>query len=377
MRRSVIVVGTLMIIFLVVAFAELMAYVKSQDLIRHGIGFTPLNHTESYESYVSRHHPRLGWSSAADQVDATGSRISPAFADPKQTPACVSLYGNSFTEGYGVDHEHAWSNVLSQLLNCRVANFGVAGYGTDQAYLRFLDNRQDKARVVILGYLSENLIRNVNQLRNLLGAIPACQLKPRFILKEAGQLTLVPLPQLTKEQFEDLKSRPERVLSQEFFLPGGPSGYQRPGFPYLWGIIKGFPFLYQNMVLQQGTYYDLYQPGHPSQALEITAAIMEEFCRQARQRGQQPLVLIMPTHIDVARYPRVGKWVYQPLIDMLVERNLNFIDAGPEFIRSQGTALYDPESHYHLTEEGNRVLARIVYDYLVRHDVSQRALPAE
>jgi len=65
------------------------------------------------------------------------------------------LYGDSFTEGSGVDPEHAWSNVLSQLLHCRVANFGVSGYGTDQAYMRFLNNQRDPARVVVLGFLSE------------------------------------------------------------------------------------------------------------------------------------------------------------------------------------------------------------------------------
>lgn len=372
MRRSIIITGTLLIIFMVVGFAELMAYIKAQHLIRFGIGFTPLNHTESYESYVRRHHPQLGWRSSEEQVDAVGSRIIPAFADPDRTPACVSLYGDSFTEGYGVDHEHAWSNVLSQLLNCRVANFGVAGYGTDQAYLRFWGHRRTQASVVILGYLSENLLRNVNQLRNLLCPVPACQLKPRFILDEQGQLTLVPLPQITKKQFEDLKSNPERVLTQEFFLPGGPSGYQRPGFPYLWSIIKAFPIIYQNLVLHQATYYDLYRLGHPSEALEITLAIMEEFRRQARQRDQQPLVLIMPTHIDFRFYARTGKWIYKPLIDLLVERDFDFIDAGPPLSQFQENVLFDPESQYHLSERGNQILAKIVYDYLAQHNFSPR-----
>lgn len=373
MRRSVIITGTLLIIFIIVAFAELMSYVKTKYLVNFSIGFTPLNHTEPYESYARRHDPRLGWRSSNDQVDAVGSRIIPAFSDPKQTPACVSLYGDSFTEGYGVDDEHAWSNVLSEFLDCRVANFGVAGYGTDQAYLRYLGNRQDQAPVVILGYLSENIIRNVNQLRNLLGVVSACQLKPRFILNEQGHLTLVPLPQLTREQYEDLKSNPERVLNHEFFLPGGPSGYQRPGFPYLWGIIKVFPIVYKNMVLRQGTYYDFYQPDHPSQALEITVAIMKAFCRQARQRDQQPLILIIPTHIDVSTYLRTGKKVYQPLIDMLEERHLDYLDAGTRIFQYQGEALYDPQSHYHFSEKGNWVLAQIVYDYLIQNNFSRRA----
>jgi lysophospholipase L1-like esterase len=74
--------------------------------------------------------------------------------------------------------------------------------------------------------------------------------------------------------------------------------------------------------------------------------------------------LIIPTHIDVSTYFQLGKWVYQPLLDMLVKRNLNFLDVGPQFIQHRGKPLYDPKSRYHLSEEGNQVLAEIVYDYL-------------
>ena len=282
--------------------------------------------------------------------------------------ACVSLYGDSFTEGAGVEHELAWSNVLSVLLNCRVANFGVSGYGTDQAYLRYLENLEDHARVVILGFLSDNLMRNVNQLRNLISDVIVCAIKPRFILNEQGQLTLVPIPHFTKKQYENLKSNPKSVLTHEFFLPGGLSGYHKQKFPYTWGIIKVFPILFKNMVLRQGTYYDLYQPGHPARAVDVTVAIMGEFCREARKRGQEPLILVIPTHVDLANYRRHGEWVYQPLIDILAKRNLKFIDVGPKFLQHLGDAnlesLYSPKTQYHLNEKGNWLLAKIVYDYL-------------
>jgi lysophospholipase L1-like esterase len=354
------------------SFIELMAYLKSEYLVSYSIGFTPLHITESYENYSKRYHHQLGWLSQRERVDAMGSRYIPAFNNPEQNKTCVSLYGDSFTEGFGVDHEHAWSNVLSLLLNCRVANYGVSGYGTDQAFLRFLDNRKDQARLVILGYLSENLMRNVNQLRNLISDVPSCHVKPRFILNEQGQLTLVPIPHLTKKQYEDLKTHPEHILHHEFYLPGGLSGYQRQKFPYTWGIIKVFPILFKNMVLRQGTYYGLYQPGNPAQAVEITVAIMEEFCREARKRSQQPLVLIIPTHIDMATYRHIGKWVYQPLTDILTQRQLEFIDVGPKFLQNLGNAkletLYNPKSQYHLSEKGNWLLAKIVYDYIIRNN---------
>jgi hypothetical protein len=368
MRRSTAILGTILIVFLVFGFAEFMAYLKTRQLVKYNIGFISPDITESYDWYMIRHDPQLGWVTPADRLDAEGSRPIPAFPEPTRTKTCVSLYGDSFTEGAFVDNGHAWSNVLSQFLNCRVANFGVSGYGTDQAYLRFANNLNDKAHVVILGFLSENLMREVNQLRNLISPCTACLLKPRFYLSDQGKLTLVPIPTLTKDAYTTLKEHPERILSHEFFLPGGPSGYQRMGFPYTWGIIKAFPIIYRNLLLHRPTYFDLYQPGHLSHAVPITLGIMEEFCREAKKRGKQPLILIIPTHFDIIQYHHDGKWVYQPLLDLMARENLEFIDAGPGIVKYLGDAgvetLYSPKNNNHFNEKGNWLLAMIVYDYL-------------
>jgi hypothetical protein len=75
------------------------------------------------------------------------------------------MYGDSFVFGSAVDDEHSWGNQIAKRLSCRVQNFGVPGYGTDQAYLRFLHNDADQAPQVILNILFENVARNVNQNR--------------------------------------------------------------------------------------------------------------------------------------------------------------------------------------------------------------------
>ena len=243
MRRSVRLWRTIIIVIMVAGFVELMAYARSCQLVKYSIGFTPLYITESYESYLGRHHPRLGWLPSPDHFDAAGSRPVPAFPDPMHTRACASLYGDSFTEGAGVNPEHAWSNILSEFLHCRLANYGVSGYGTDQAYLRFLDNSSDQAKVVILGFLSENLMRNVNQLRNLIDSTStACPLKPRFVLNEQGELALVPIPRLTENEYNALREDPGRILAEEFFYLAAPRVPKRGRF-----LIRGEssrPFLF-------------------------------------------------------------------------------------------------------------------------------------
>jgi hypothetical protein len=380
MKQNTRLLVSIILIIMVAGFVEFMAYVSSAYMIRYPVGFTPLNITESYEGYLKRYHehPLLGWKS--DVLDDDGNYIALLKSGPAlsghsqgQTPACVSLYGDSFTAGYGVKPQYAWSVLLSRLLHCRVANFGVSGFGTDQAYLKFISNHRDQAKVVILGFLTENLMRNVNQLRNLLSTSPTCILKPRFILNEHGELTLVPIPHLTKQEYDTLVAHPERILHHEFFLPGGPSGYHKMEFPYIWGFIKAFPLIFKNVVLHRGSYYDLYQPGNPSQAVKITLAIMEAFYREARQRGQQPVILIIPTHIDLAYYRRHRIWIYQPITDYLTKKGLDFIDAGPKFLHVLGESsvetLYSPKSMYHLSENGNAVLTKIVYDYLIQKHI--------
>jgi hypothetical protein len=185
-------------------------------------------------------------------------------------------------------------------------------------------------------------------------------------------LRLVPIPPLTAAQYAQLWQDPELVLSHDFFLPGGPSHFQKMRFPYTYRTIKAFPIIYNNLLLKRPTFFDLYRSGHPSQAVAITVGIMKEFCREARLRNKQPLVLIIPTHFDLAHYRRTGSWVYQPLIDILANQGVAFLDAGPLFVNYLGDAsletLYSPAIQNHLNETGNGLLAKIVYEHVTQKD---------
>ena len=48
---------------------------------------------------------------------------------------CIYVFGNSFSYASEVSDSEAWAHKLGSLLKCPVANYGVPGYGTDQAYL--------------------------------------------------------------------------------------------------------------------------------------------------------------------------------------------------------------------------------------------------
>jgi hypothetical protein len=373
--------GSLAIILVILVSCELLAFLATLFLQHRSIIFCPLEITEPYEMYQKRFLPTLGWPSPdffhqrPGFYDASGSRMIPAFPDPFRTPPRLSLYGDSFTEAWGVSNEQAWSNDLSLLLHCRVSNFGVAGYGTDQAYLRFLQNTRDPAKVVVLGVFTENIKRNVNQLRNLISPVHICETKPRFILNDQGQLTLVPIPSLSASEYYNIQNNPGRYFHHEFFLPDGPSGLQMAKFPYLWGMIKASRFILKNLgnLDEISKYRYLYQPGHPSQALEVTTAIIKAFCDAAQKRGKRPVVMIIPTQEDMVYYQRHQKWSYQPLLDGLTASRLEYIDAGPVIAQQLNGAdpntLYDVKRSFHLNEEGNQLLAATLYDFLTSRNI--------
>src|SRR5215469_5275481 len=99
----------------------------------------------------------LGWPSPRDAVapprDQTGAKYNPDFSQTDHP--CASAYGASFVWGDNIPLADGWVEQLSRKLGCRVANYGVAGYGTDQAYVRF-QRMQDQAPVTFLGFSPEH-----------------------------------------------------------------------------------------------------------------------------------------------------------------------------------------------------------------------------
>lgn len=365
----IIILGVALAIFI-----EGGAYLTATSLQKKGIFYTP-HVTETYQTFQARFNPLLGWPSERSygigDYDRSGSRVVPAFPDPDTQPACVSLYGDSFTWGEEVDNEHAWGNVLSKLLACRVANYGVGGYGTDQAYLRFHYNVRDHAKITLLVHLSENITRNVGQFRNLAVPVPQFLLKPRFILDGQGQLELIPMPVISEKNYVDVNRNPEKYFKHDFFVPGGLSGNQKITFPFSLVMLRAFKrFHIRNKFTGEPNYANYYLADHPAQGLQLTAAIIQRFHQEALSRGQEPIVAIFPTGYDLVYYQKSRRWVYQPLLDDLRKTGINALNIGQEIMSRLGNrnpcALYT-RCEGHLNEAGNEMVAEIVFGYLKSH----------
>jgi lysophospholipase L1-like esterase len=371
-NRLVTFTGVALIAFVLIATVEIAAYAYTTYLAKeYGIIFYLPHITENYATYSTRVNPLLGWPSPQtiqeqrNNLSGKATTASDSKNFDKEIP--ISAYGDSFTAGFGVEPEYTWSNVLSKMLGCRIANYGVPGYGTDQSYLRFHYNTTDEAQIVLFGQLSENIQRNLNQLRNFLAPIYQCQTKPRFVLTKHGQLQFVPIPQLSAENYDTFIENPVHFLTNDYFLPGGPSGAQKLEFPYTWSIIKAYNFFYNHYILGYKSYLQFYQPDHPSQALPLTMAIINQFIHEAKDRGKHPIILVFPTDEDFRVYRNNKQFVYKPLINKLEKEEIEYIDLGSELLKRLGNRnymdIFSGAKYFHFNKEGNRLVAQIIYDY--------------
>ena len=343
-RKGLFAVVTLLV---AVALVELVAFFAALFLEQKAV-FYGARPSASYLEYVEARDPVLGWPArsgkkatddrAAPGRDASGSRWTPSFPDPEADPARISLYGDSFTWSDEVSSENAWGNVLSELLGERVANYGVGGYGSDQALLRYIENEDDGATIVFLNHFSENILRNVNRFRPLLSPYAeALGWKPRFILTPGGEIAHLPLPTFSEAEYEVVVADPATHLEHEYFVPGGPSGVQEFGFPLSPRVLASLRhFQFQARFRGVPYYADFYESSHPSQSLAVTAGILERFVHEARKRGQIPLPSIIPSDRSLLYFQETGQWTYQPLLDALERSQIEVLNFGPGILERLG-----------------------------------------
>lgn len=116
--------------------------------------------------------PFTGWRPAADcsgpfakedfqttvTTNAHGMRGEEVPVEAPPGVQTVAMLGDSFVWGYGVNDDETMAVHLDRALaGARVLNFGVCGYGTDQAYLHYREvARQFEPDVVVLAFFPQN-----------------------------------------------------------------------------------------------------------------------------------------------------------------------------------------------------------------------------
>ena len=306
------------------------------------------------------------------RASAQGIRADREFARvPPPGTLRIAAFGDSFTHGDEVRNEDTWQEVLMRAHpEVEAMNFGVGAYGLDQAFLRYQRDGADYgARVVLIGFMFENLFRHVNVYRPFFVPNSGLALaKPRYELHQ-GRLVLVENPMRDLAGYRELLAHPERELprlgAHDLFFQVRPheGALDLP----LVRVVKSLRWAWADWHLGvSGGAYDT--SGEP---FRVTAAIVEAFAATARRNGSLPIVVVYPRRRDIERFRRDGSRHYATLIDHCRARGIRVLDLA-ESLGSSGIPL-DALVVRHYTAAGNRVVAEAIWRYLEREGLATSA----
>jgi hypothetical protein len=320
----------------------------------------------------------LGWPSpiaaTSGTGDASGAKINADFPEPDKS--CMSAYGDSFVWGDEVPPADGWIEQLSRRLGCRVSNYGVSGYGTDQAYIRFRRLEHDSAPVVLLGIFPDDIVRTVNQFRAFIAfGLEPFWIKGRFILDTNGQLQWIARPHLDANSYLDLIRNPKTFLPHEYFLPDTRDGPVSVHFPYtlVAARLALMPRLW-NRLRGQTPWSDFYSPSHPSGAVPLTIAIVQAFVQEAERKGKRVFVMMLPGAGSFRVMQRTGKTDYAPFVDAAAAKGLSVFDPAPALItalkgQSYCTIYVSSSCAGHFSIHGGALVAQVVATELNRRNL--------
>lgn len=400
MKKSVSI--RILAIFVVYLFLELLAFVGLK-VVRELTGPPPppniselsqrqvesltkvLNGTARYRKQM-KPDPVLGWRPVIE-ANSAGMRDQKEYmVEPEENVLRIAAFGDSFTYGSDVALEDSWGQQLAKLNpSIQLFNFGSGAYGLDQAFLSYKKNKRPyKANIVLLGYMSENLARNVNVFRPFYHPTSnAVFTKPRFKLVD-NELVLLRNPVSSKDEQREFLEHHKQILPElgenDYHFQ---VGYSRGplDFSPLVRLSKEFVSKIKKQILMPiFTISGMYSTR--SEAFELTKRIFDEFYREVLTDGSLPVILIFPETSDQRR-SRAGKTRrYQPLITYLDLAGYPYIDI------LDAVAPYEPTHSMrdltvqwgHFSPLGNQIIAEYIEQYLIEHyslDVKKVSLAIE
>lgn len=278
-----------------------------------------------------KHDAVLGWSlqpgfrSSLCTIDANGLRRDRERPPPMALAVQVATFGDSFTFGGDVPDRDSYPEALArQDARIAVANYGVPAYGLDQAFLRYQqDGRAGHPQVVVIGFVSENIFRNVSVFRPFY--LPTSLLplaKPRYLPGEhEPQLLANPLPRL--DDYRDLLAHPAETLSRlgqhDFFYRTRP----RAGPLDSSAAVRLVKLAGEE--LGPGRRSSFYAAD--SEAFRVTTELFTAFYEMALRDGAKPVIVIFPERSDLIRWRSAGTKRYAPLLEFLARKGYHVVDA--------------------------------------------------
>jgi len=329
------------------------------------------------------HSPILGWEPRPDtarryRINRQGLRGDQDYAaEPDPRRVRIVTFGDSFTFGAQVPRAFTFQEQMMELEPVvEVLNFGVPGYGLDQAFLRYQESGVGfRSHIVFIGFLSENIHRVVNVFRPFYFRKTRLPLtKPRFLIR-FGRLVVAenPLPELSdyRELLEDPEPALRRIGAHDYFFHRKMRASRGDFLPSVRLVRLAAQELFPREDILKDGYYNT-----EGEAYRVTAAIIDAFYAMVAEKGSVPVVVIFPDREDIYRYRENGTREYQPLLEHLRARGYRHLDLMEAFDTFGRDHAVRELTRIHYTGFGNRCVARYMVDYLRAHDlIRTRSLP--
>ena len=322
------------------------------------------------------YHEVLGWAPRPGSVSANGlyhynsqgirSPISAFASHPVEGVLRIALFGDFFTHGDDVPYEHSFGAILDRSLNeagiaAEVLNFGVGGYGIDQALLRFQQHGASFApHLVVPGFQPENLKRNLNLLRPLYdprSGLPFA--KPRFLLTDRG-ISLINVPVLppgrmvaTMRDFDAWEMRPHEYFYDPADFHG--SWWQHSKLlatAYDLKVNREDRWLLKRIIFRE-----------KSEEQGLGWAIIQAFDMEVSATGARFMIVHLPSNQEMNLRAGLGRWTYQTFLDAL-DGAYEVVHPEDALMKAAQKGGFEEIFAGHYNEKGNRIIAREILVHL-------------
>lgn len=295
------------------------------------------------------HSPELGWTVAPGGAAGLYHASARGVREPEPTSTegtrRILAFGDSFTHGDEVTDSESWPAQLGAIPGFAVWNYGVPGYGPDQAWLRWKGEQTPPADLVILGVVPVDLPRTTSRFVPFLSPESGLAMaKPRFEL-DGDRLVEVANPLPALPDYRALLEDPAPTLAR---LGEGDAWYEA-------GLHESALDVSATVrLLRLGLHTARSPSGRPgstpydpaSEPFRITTSILAIWRSEAAARGQELVVLLLPTDLDLAAASAGKPPAYAPLKAWLQAHDLRAIDALPAALETPEAQRFEPGGHY-------------------------------
>jgi hypothetical protein len=322
-------------------------------------------------------HARWGWDITEQDRGQFGNRKGRQY--PAKEQYTMKVFGDSFAYAAGMKDSETFEYLIEEKTGWECLNYGVTGFGTDQALLKYMDT-EVKTKYTVLCVLDENIERCLDTCRGLLDSRQGKKPKPRFWMRPDGSVILLENPIQNAADLRKLKDRlfleslrQHHYWSDYYKRLNAPSKVQWPGtltiirhFDYFWGLFcrqakhKVSPTFETH--LTRAPYYHMYEEG--AEGLKIMQYVINTFVATAKARNEIPVVLLFPKRETLEGIRRYHKKPYQSLVTFLKMAGYDFIDFGDTFVTGDMAAYFIEDGHY--SRIGNEVVANTLIDFVQR-----------